>query len=172
MFVSTDRHTKLDSLSLSENWRIGPIRAKATLLATTQQFKRSVILPISRRYRADRFFSAKRLEGKFSTDTLWGDVRSINQHKYAQVYTHKCGFTVVYPMDNMTGDSIGNTLQDFVHNFGIPSHLTFDGHQSQIGKGSLFMKIIRKHNIKYHVSSPRRTEQNPAEGGIRELKRR
>lgn len=52
---------------------------------------------------ADRFLSAKRLKRKFSTDTLWGNVRLLNQHKYTQVYTHKCGFTVVYPMDNMTG---------------------------------------------------------------------
>ena len=75
-------------------------------------------------------------------------------------------------MDNMTEDSIGNTLQDFIHDFGIPVHLTFDGHQSQLGGGYLFMKTIRKHNIKYNMSSPRRPEQNPAEGGIRELKRR
>ena len=34
------------------------------------------------------------------------------------------------------------------------------------------MKIIRKHNIKYHIASPMMSEQNPAEGGIRELKRR
>ncbi len=132
--------------------------------------KKCVILPISRRYRADRFYDTKRLDGKFSTDTLWGDMKSLNQH--AQVCTHKCGFSVVYPMDNMTGDSIGHTLQDFIHDYGIPSHLTFDGYQSQLGKGSLFMKTIRKYGIKFHVSSPRRPEQNPAEGGIRELKRR
>ena len=82
MFVSTDRHKKLDAMSLAENWGIGPIRAKATLLATTQQFMRSAILPIIRRYMADRFFNAKRLDGKFSTDTLWGDVKSLNQHRY------------------------------------------------------------------------------------------
>ena len=33
------------------------------------------------------------------------------------------------------------------------------------------MKTIRKHNVKYHISSPRRPKQNPAEGGIRELER-
>ena len=71
-------------------------------------------------------------------------------------------------MDNMTGDSIGNTLQDFIHDFEIPAYLTFDGHQSQLGRGSLSMKTIRKDNIKYHVSSPRRPEQNPVEGGISE----
>ena len=34
------------------------------------------------------------------------------------------------------------------------------------------MKNMRKCNIQYHVSSPRRLEKNPAEGGIREIKRR
>ncbi len=144
-FVSHERHSKLTAEALAENWCIGLMKAKSTLLATTQHFKRSAILPISRRYRADRFYDTKRLDGKFSTDTIWADVRSINQHKYAQAYTHKCGFAVIYPMDNMTRDSIGQTLLDFIHDFGIPAILTFDGHKSQLGEGSLFMKTIRKY---------------------------
>ena len=105
-------------------------------------------------------------------DTIYAEVKSINQHKYEQVYTHKCGFAVVYPIDYMTGDSIGWTLQDFTHDFGIPMHLTFDGHKSQVSGGSLFMRLIRKYSVKFHVSEPRKPEQNPAEGGIREIKRR
>ena len=171
-FISYERHKKLNAKTLSENWCVGLIKAQATLEATTQNFKRSAILPISRRYRADRFYDLKKLDGKFSTDTIWADVKSVNQHKYAQVYTHKCGFSVVYPIDNMTGDAIGQTLIDFIHDFGIPAFLTFDGHKSQVNSGSLFMRTIRKHHIKFHVSEPRKPEQNPAEGGIRELKRR
>ena len=33
-------------------------------------------------------------------------------------------------MNNMSGDSKGETLQHFVHDFGKPSVLTFDGHKS------------------------------------------
>ena len=171
-FVSYDRHNKFTAEALADNWCIGLIKAQATLKATTQHFKRSAILPISRRYRADRFYEMKKLNSKFSTDTLWADVRSINQHKYAQVFTHKCGFSVVYPMNNMTGDSIGQALIDFSHDFGIPKYLVFDGHKSQVGAGSLFMRTIRKHHIEFHVSEPRKPQQNPAEGGIREIKRR
>ena len=169
-FISHQRYNKLTAEDLAENWCIGLIKAKATLGATTQYFKRSAILPISRRYRADRFYDLKRLDAKFSTDTIWADVKSLNQHRYAQAFTHKCGFSVVYPIDNMSGDSIGQTLVDFIHDFGIPMFLTFDGHKSQFGPGSLFMTI--KHNIKVHVSEPRKPNQNPAEGGIREIKRR
>ena len=53
---------------------------------------------------------------------------------------------MVYPINNMTGDAIGQTLIDFIHDFGVPTFLTF----------------------KFHVSEPRKPEQNPAEGGIRE----
>ena len=171
-FKSIKRHNDINEETLAENWCIGPIKARSTLEATTQNFKRSAILPISRRYRADRFYKTKRLEERFATDTIWADTKSLNQHKFAQAYTHKCGFAVVYPMNNMSGDSIGETLQHFVHDFGIPSILTFDGHKSQVSKGSLFMKMIRKYDIKFHVSEPRKPQQNPAEGGIREIKRR
>ena len=171
-FVSNERHKQTSVATLAETWGIGPLRAAATLKATTQQFKRSAILPISRRYRADRFYEMKKLDGKFATDTIWADIKSLNQHKYSQIYTHKCGFAISYPLDSMTGDNIGLSLQDFVHDYGIPNHLTFDGHPSQVGQGSLFMKNVRKYGIQYHVSSPRRPEQNPAEGGIREIKRR
>ena len=166
-FISSKRHHKLDADGLAENWLIGPIKAKATLRATTQNFKRSAILPIGRRYRADRFYDMKKLDGHFSTDTIYAEVKSINQHKFAQVYTHKCGFAVVYPIDNMTGDTIGRTLQDFAYDFGIPMYLTFDGHKSQVSEGLLFMRLVRKYRIKFHVSEPRKPEQNPAEGGIR-----
>ena len=112
-----------------ENWCIGLIKTQSTLRATTQYLKRLAILPISRGYRADRFYKMKRLDGKFSTDTIWANVKSLNQHKYAQVSTHKCGFSVVNPINNMTRDYIGQSLIDFVHHFGIPRHLTFDGHK-------------------------------------------
>lgn len=171
-FISTERHRKLDIDTLAENWCIGPNKAKATLEATTQQFQRSAILPISRRYRADRFYKVKRLDGKFSTDTLYADIKSLNQHKYAQIFTHKCGFAAAYPINSMSGNELGHALQDFIHDFGAPEHLTFDGHKSQVSSNTLFMKTIRKYNISHHVAAPRRPEQNPAEKGIHGIKSR
>ena len=69
--------------------------------------------------------SSRYADGRTSIEII-----TINQHKYAQVITHKCGFSAVYPINNMTGDSIGQSLIDFIHDFGIPRHLTFDGHKS------------------------------------------
>ena len=70
------------------------------------------------------------------------------------------------------GDTVGNSLLDFIHEFGAPSMLTFDGAKEQFGKNTLFRKTLNKYKIPYHVSSPRRPNENPAEGSIREVKRR
>ena len=162
-FMSMERHRKLDANSSGDNWGIEPLKAKATLHATTQRFKRSAILPIGRRYWVDRFYKVKRLDAKFSTDTMWADIKSLNHHKYAQIFSQKCGFVAAYPIDKMTGDQIGRALQDFIHDFGVPESLTFHGHKSQTGKDSLFMHTIRKYHIHYHISAPRRPEQIPAQ---------
>jgi len=54
----------------------------------------------------------------------------------------------------------------------VPKNLTFDGAMTQTGRSTDFMKTIRKHNINWHVSQPRTPKENPAEGSIREVKRR
>ena len=171
-FVSNQRHGKISSDLLSELWHIGPKRAKATLEATTQNGIRSAILPLSRRYRSDRMYNVKRLRGRFATDTVYADIKSLLGNTCAQIYTHKIGFAVSYPLPVAKGEEVGQTLLNFIHDFGAPEHLTFDGAQVQVGKNTLFQKVLRKNVIDYHVSSPRRPNENPAEGSIREIRRR
>ena len=171
-FVSSDRHNQASADLLSELWHIGPKRAKATLDATTQNGIRSAIMPLSRRYRSDRMYNLKRLRGRFATDTIYADIKSLLGNSCAQVYTHKIGFAACYPLPAAKGDPVGHTLSDFVHDFGAPQHLTFDGAQVQVGKHTLFQKYLRQFRIDHHVSGPRRPNENPAEGSIREIKRR
>ena len=171
-FISTKRHAKATAFNLAERWGIGIKSAENTLKVTTQRGVRSAIMPISRRYRADRYYGMKRLNSKFSTDTFYSRVKSLLGHTHAQVYSNKTGFSASYPMYNTTGESIGESLRSFSHDFGVPEHLTFDGAMSQVGKDTKFMKTIREYDIKHHVSAPRRPNENPAEGQIRELKRR
>lgn len=169
-FTSNERHRKLDAEALSENWMIGRKRAMDTINATTQLGTRSAITPLSRRYRADHYYGLKKLNTKFSTDTLYPDARSIIGNTHAQIYSNKAGFVVCYPMRGITGNATGQSLLDFSHDFGVPAHLTFDGYSSQVGPNTLFMKTIRKYNIQHHVSEPRRPNQNPVEGSIRDIK--
>ena len=171
-FISYDRHLKQTAENLAEMWCIGINKAKATLRATTQRATRSAILPISRRYRADKVYGIKTLRGKFATDTLWSTKKSLNQNACAQIISHKNGFAVCYPMTQATGDSIGDSLLNFIHDFGKPEKLTYDGATAQTGKKTKFMNTIRSHQIQGKASGPRRPNENPAESAIREIKRR
>ena len=166
-FVSNERHRKVSADHLSELWHIGPKRVKATIKATTQNGIRSAILPLSRRYRPDRMYKVKRLRGRFATDTVYSDVKSLLGNTCVQIYTHKIGFAISYPLRVTKWDEVGQTLFNFIHDYGAPEHITFDGAQVQVAKNTLF-----QHVIDYHVSSPRRPNENSAEESIREIKRR
>ncbi|CAJ1929564.1 unnamed protein product [Cylindrotheca closterium] len=47
-----------------------------------------------------------------------------------------------------------------------------DGAAVQVGRNTTFMETINRAAIDYHISRPYRPEENPAKGGIRELKGR
>ena len=55
---------------MSEIWSISVAQAKLTLKATTQRLKRSALMPLSRRYRADRMFGVKQLDFIMDTDMM------------------------------------------------------------------------------------------------------
>lgn len=171
-FVSHDRHNKLTAETISDLWCIGLKRAKATLNTTTHRSTRSAILPLYRRYRAERRYNLKRLNKKFATDTFYGDIKSLNQNIGAQIFSHKIGFNVCYPLKSTTGNELGDCLQHFVHDFGVPNKLKSDGHPSQAGYNTHFQTIIRKYNINHSMSEPYRAPQNPAEPAIQDVKMR
>ena len=114
-FVSEDRHQKITEDILAERFGISTKRARATLDATLQRGTRSAILPLSQRYKADRQFKLHRLDGRFATDTLYADKRSLLGNTHSQVYSHPCGFSAVYHMANARSHSIADTLSEFVH---------------------------------------------------------
>ncbi|KAI2502896.1 Reverse transcriptase (RNA-dependent DNA polymerase) [Fragilaria crotonensis] len=171
-FVSDERHTKVTAEMIAEKFGISIPRAQRTLRVTTQRGVRSAILPISRRYRADRMFAVKRLNGKFATDTAYGKIKSLRGNVGSQLFSHKCGFKACYPLQKVDGNSVGDALTQFISDYGVPERLTFDGASVQTGPKTRFMDAIRRYEIKYHVSGPRRPNENPAEQGIHELKKR
>ena len=58
-FLSSERHTNTTAEDLNKRWSISVAQAALTLKATTQRLKRSALMPISRRYWADRMFGVK-----------------------------------------------------------------------------------------------------------------
>ena len=173
-FVSTERQVKVSAESLADKFGIGPKRAQRTIRVTTQRGVRSAILPISRRYyRADRIFGVKRPTGKFATDTAYGKIKSLRGNVGTQIYSHKCGFKAAYAIPKVDGNHVGDTpLTQFIGDFGVPQHLTFDGASVQTGPKTRFMDANRRYEIKYHVSGPRKPNENPAEQSMHEIKKR
>lgn len=147
-FVSSERHVKVSAELLADRFGIGPKRAQRTIHVTTQHGVRSAILPISRRYQADRVFNVKCLAGKFAMDTAYGTLKSLRENVGSQVYSHKCRFKTAYPMMKVDGNQVGDNLTQFIGNYGAPpEHLTFDGASVQTGLKMRFMQAIRRCEI-------------------------
>ena len=88
-FLSSEKHTNTTSEDLSKRWSISVAQAALTLKATPQKPKRSALMPLSRRYRADRMFGVKRLNCMMATNTLDAWVKSIHGQQYCQVFGNK-----------------------------------------------------------------------------------
>ena len=97
-FISKERHSQVSPEELSDRWCIGLQQAKNIIKITTQKGVRSAILPLSRRYRADRVFERPLLRGDFYTDTMDARAKSLEGNKYAQVFASKDLFAKAYPM--------------------------------------------------------------------------
>ena len=117
-FSSKERHVGVSAQELSERWFIGLAQAHDTIKVTTQNCTRSAVLPLSRRYRADRVFERPLLRGDFYTDTMDGRIKSLDGNRYAQVVANKDFFAVAYPMANKS--SAGDSLRRFIHEYGRP----------------------------------------------------
>jgi hypothetical protein len=51
--------------------------------------------------------------------------KSLEGNKYAQVFANRDLFAIAYPMS--TKSAAGDGLRQFIHDFGRPERLTFDG---------------------------------------------
>ena len=169
-FLSKARHSQVTAEELSDRWCIGLAQAKNTIEVTTQTSARSAIMPMGRRYRADRVFERPLLRGDFYTDTMDGRCKSLDGNQYAQVFATKDFFAMAYPMELKS--AAGEGLRQFIHDFGRPEKLTYDGSKEQCGKKTEFMKNVRKYAIDYHVTEPERPNHNFAEGVIREVRKK
>ena len=92
-FMSNSRHLKAPAEIIADLWCIGIKKAKENLEETTQRDIRSDILPLSRRYRADRVYSLKIINARFATYNFFSYIKSINQNLCAQVFSHAVGFS-------------------------------------------------------------------------------
>jgi hypothetical protein len=169
-FQTEERRSRVTPEQLADHWMIGLETARQTLKRTTQCFLRSALLPLSRRYKADRMYRVPRLQGEWYTDTVEGRCKSRDGNKYGQMFANEAYFAVFYRMDSKS--KAGDALHTFCREYGAPEKLRFDGSKEQNGKNTEFQRQIRKHNIQHHVSEPNMHNQSPTEGVVREIRRK
>lgn len=168
--IASDRHSTIKADRLSEMWGISKKQAKTTLRVTTQRGIRSAVMPLSRQYKSDLIYSTLRLNGRWYTDTMMSNVKSIDGNTCAQIFANDSHFVKVYPMESKS--MAGDALRQMCRDYGIMNHLTMDGSKEQTAKVSLFMQTMKKNDIKFHITEPFRHNQNRAETVIRELRRK
>ena len=124
-FQISECHTDVTAYALSERWVISLAQATITLKKTTQKFLRIAVLPLASRYRTDRLFTRKTLQGQWSCDTMNGRCKSMDDKQYDQVFVNKDYFANYYSMDYKS--KAGDALKLLCQEFGVPEKLTFDG---------------------------------------------
>ena len=97
-FLSKNRHSSTTAEDPSERWGLSISQAALTLKSTTQKMTRSAIMPLARRYRADRIFYFRGINGTMSTNIMDARCHSIHDEKYCQVFGNKQFFVEAYPI--------------------------------------------------------------------------
>jgi hypothetical protein len=169
-FTTEDRRADVSPQDLADRWMIGKEQAKLTLKSTTQRYLRSALLPLARRYKADRMFFRRQLQGEWYTDTVFGPVKSKDGNNCGQIFANGNYFAQFYPMDSKK--KAGDSLKVFCREYGVPEILRHDGAKEMVEKRSEFRKQVVKHNIKTHTSEAHLHNQSPAEGVVREIRKK
>ena len=122
------------------------------------------MMPLAQRYRADRMFDFRRIHETMSTNTMDYRCQMIHDENYCQVFDNKKLFVEAYPIKKKSDFHLG--LDKFVKEYGAPDNMTYDGAQEQIVRKTEFQKVMRKYEIKGHVTEKKRSKQNAVEGCI------
>jgi hypothetical protein len=169
-FLSKDRHSNTAPEDLSEKWGLSVAHAALTHKATTQRLIRSALMLLARRHHTDRMFSVNRLEGTFAANTMDMRCRSIHGEKFCQVFANKEFFAAACPIERKA--NAHEPLDIFGNEHGAMELLISDGAKEQVGKHTEFQAKLKKYDIKSKVSERERSNQNPAEGVIREIRKK
>ena len=114
-------------------------------------------------------YGVRRLNCTVSYD-MDARVMSLNGNRYAQVSATKFFFIEAYPIQKKIDCHLGLTL--FAIHYGAPKLLIHDRSPEQVGKKTIFQSLIRKYDIRTHVTESYRPSQNSAQDAIRNLRKK
>ena len=124
-FQISDYHTDVTAYDLSEKWGIKLAQATKKLNKTTFKFLLSGVIKLSRRYRKDRVFTRKVLQGQWSCHMMNGRLISMDGNQYSQLFVNNSYFSKVYPIDSKRKSECA--LKLFYQEFCVTKKINFDG---------------------------------------------
>ena len=105
-----------------------------------------------------------------ATETLDARVKYIHGQQYCQVFGNRDLFVEAYPIEKRS--DCQKSLDRFVRDYRASDVMQYDGATEQVGPHTMFQANMRKYNIKGHTTDSKRSNQNPVEGVIRELRKK
>ena len=128
----------------------------------TQRLIQSSVIPLSLIYQSERMSQKKPLDGIWSSETMYGRKKSLDEKVYSQFFSNGTFFAEKYTMAREIDNVIA--LKIFIKELGFLEYLTIDDSKENISPGTEFMKIFRRNNIQVTRTEPEQTNQNPTEG--------
>ncbi len=152
---------------LATKWGKGLKDAENTIKATTQNFIRSALHPIERRFRTKiTTLRYNHLNCRFTSDTFFSGVKSILQKTCCQLFMTEFGYGKFTPMKLKSEATYA--LKELIQDIGIPKEIHTDG-ANELTSGS-WRQVCRDAGIKTTQTEKNSPWQNRTEVEIRELK--
>jgi hypothetical protein len=153
---------------LTQNLAVPITVARDTVKATTQEFIRSAVHPIERRYRTkNAMLKYNRLQCKMYSDTFFSNSPSLLGNKCGQLFVTDFSYMRFVPMKNKS--KAGFALQELIQEVGKPNQMHTDG-AKQLTTGK-WKEVCRDSNLKMSQTEKGSPWQNRTEAEIHELKR-
>ena len=92
---SSEIHTDVTAYNLSEIRSIRLVQNTRTLKHTAQKFFSSTVIPLDSRYRMDIVSTIKKLQGKWSYESMNGRCKSLDGNQYYQAFVKNAYFDKV-----------------------------------------------------------------------------
>jgi hypothetical protein len=141
--------------------------AKATLLNTTQDVVRTVLLPSERKTRNKTpWMNFSSLEGDFYPDQVFSNIPLLHNNTGGSVFTNGLGYNRFYPWKRKGENP--QALMEFIHDSGVPHKLVSDNAPEETHGATC--DLCRKYHIKQRVTVPHSPWQY-LEASIRELQK-
>ena len=115
-------------------------------------------------------YECPQLRGVIYTNAMHGHFKSLDGNKYAQIFATEDYFAAAYSIESKA--LAGDTLKEFIANYGVPNKIIMVGAGEQTDKRSTFMEQVQKHHIDYHATEPEQYNQLRVEGVIREIRKK